>query len=58
MKPGDRDAAPGSRRTPSQSRSRALVRAIVEAAGRIVAESGAARVSTNHVARVAGVSVG
>ena len=58
----DRDSKP--RRLPLQSRSRELVRAIVEAAGRIVsadpeAEGGGSRgFSTNHVARLAGVSIG
>jgi AcrR family transcriptional regulator len=49
------------RRTPSQSRSRELVRAIVEAAGRIVSSEPDGRAggfSTNHVARIAGVSIG
>jgi hypothetical protein len=53
---------PGARprRTPSQSRSRELVRAIVEAAGRIVSAEPSARAgsfSTNHVARIAGVTL-
>jgi len=44
------------RKTPRQERSRALVDAIVEAAARVLIERG--DVNTNHVAELAGVSVG
>jgi AcrR family transcriptional regulator len=46
------------RRTPSQARSRATVEAILDAAARILRRDGADRLTTNHVAEAAGVSVG
>lgn len=45
-------------RTPKQSRSKATVAAILEAAARILAESGWAQLNTNAVAARAGVSIG
>jgi AcrR family transcriptional regulator len=49
---------PTRRRTPKQERSQATVDAIVEAAARLLAEEGYARLSTSRVAERAGVSVG
>ena len=49
---------PQARRIPRQSRSRALVEAILEATARILSERGYAGTNTNVVAEVAGVSVG
>ena len=46
------------RKSPAQSRSRATVAAILEAAARILEEGGPARLTTNRVAERAGVSVG
>jgi len=46
------------RKSPRQERSRATVDAIIEASARIIEEEGLARLNTNRVARVAGVSVG
>lgn len=46
------------RKRPKQVRSRALVEALVEATARVLAEEGRARLTTNRVAEVAGVSVG
>ena len=46
------------RKQPKQQRSRALVEAILDATARILAREGSERVTTNHVAEVAGVSVG
>lgn len=46
------------RRAPRQERARATVQAIKEAAGQLLVERGYARVSTNLIARRAGVSVG
>lgn len=46
------------RRTPNQERARASVDAVIEAAAQILVEEGYDRLSTNHVARRAGVSVG
>lgn len=46
------------RRTPIQSRSQDTVDALIEATARVLREDGWARLSTNQVARVAGVSVG
>ncbi len=45
-------------RKPGQDRSRATVDAILEAAARILEREGAERLSTNRVARDAGVSIG
>lgn len=46
------------RRTPSQSRSRATVEAIVEAAAQVFEQHGYAAGTTNRIAERAGVSVG
>lgn len=46
------------RKTPSQSRSRGTVEAIVTAAARVFVALGYARTTTNHIAAEAGVSVG
>lgn len=46
------------KKSPSQARSRASVDAMVQAAARILAEQGYAGLTTNAVARVAGVSIG
>lgn len=46
------------RRKAKQDRSRETVRAILEAAARVLQEHGYARATTNRVAEVAGVSVG
>jgi AcrR family transcriptional regulator len=53
-----RPAASRPRKLPVQSRSRETVRAILEAAARILGEEGAAGFNTNRIARKAGVSVG
>lgn len=49
---------PQPRRIPRQSRSRALVEAILEATARVLTEHGYAGTNTNLVAERAGVSVG
>ncbi len=46
------------RKVPRQERSRATVAAIVEAAARVLEARGFERMTTNHVAQTAGVSVG
>jgi AcrR family transcriptional regulator len=46
------------RKTPIQSRSRETVRAILQAAARILAAEGPDALTTNHIARVAGVGIG
>src|SRR3990172_4782804 len=46
------------RKQPKQARSQTTVEAILEATARILAAEGRARLSTNRVAEVAGVSVG
>lgn len=46
------------RRKPQQARSRELVRAIAMACERILAEEGAAALTTNRIAEVAGVNIG
>jgi AcrR family transcriptional regulator len=51
-------ALPEARRIPRQSRSRALVEAILEATARILSERGYANTNTNLVAERAGVSIG
>ena len=51
-------ALPQPRRIPRQSRSRALVDAILEATARVLTERGYAGTNTNLVAERAGVSVG
>jgi AcrR family transcriptional regulator len=50
------DLAP--RKRPRQARSRATVDAILEACARILSEAGAAALTTNAIARRAGVSIG
>lgn len=47
-----------NRRTPTQSRARLTVETILEATARVLVEDGYARLSTNRVARRAGVSIG
>lgn len=46
------------RKSPRQERSRATVEAIIRATAHVLAKDGYARASTNHIAAVAGVSVG
>lgn len=46
------------RRRPKQERSREIVRAIREAGLRILQEEGPAALTTNHIAKIAGVSIG
>jgi len=46
------------KKTPKQHRSKVMVEALIEATARILRTEGALAVSTNHVAAVAGVSVG
>lgn len=46
------------RRSPTQSRATATLRAIREAALRILKEEGHARLTTNRIAEVAGISIG
>jgi AcrR family transcriptional regulator len=46
------------RKSPKQSRSKALVEAILEATTRILPEQGLDRTSTNRIAELAGVSIG
>lgn len=46
------------KKQPVQARSRALVEAVIDAAARILVESGTAGLTTNHVAERAGVSIG
>src|SRR3546814_3035933 len=46
------------RKNPSQERSRATVNALVEATARILVKEGFDKASTNHIAELAGVSVG
>ena len=53
---GQRPAAP--RKLPQQERSRALVAAVCEACLRILDEDGARALTTNRIARVAGVGIG
>jgi len=51
-------AVESPRRKPIQSRSRETVRAILQAAARILTDEGLEHASTNRVAKVAGVSIG
>jgi len=46
------------RKKPAQTRSKATVEAILEAAARVLVEEGFDRTTTNRVAEVAGVSIG
>ena len=48
----------GGRRKPSQRRSQVTVTAILDAAARVFEERGFEAGTTNHVAEVAGVSIG
>jgi AcrR family transcriptional regulator len=57
-KPESAQVLPSPRRTPRQSRAHETVEAVVEAAARLLVESGYDRTSTNAIARRAGVSVG
>ncbi len=52
------DLALRPKKLPRQARARATFDAIVESAARLLATEGYAAVSTNHVADVAGVSIG
>jgi AcrR family transcriptional regulator len=47
-----------TRKSPRQARSRQMVEAILDATARVLGKSGYARLTTNQVAEVAGVSVG
>ena len=47
-----------TRRTPKQERARATVDAILEATAQLLVAEGTGRVSTNRIAKRAGVSVG
>jgi AcrR family transcriptional regulator len=49
---------PEPRRRPSQSRSKVLVDAIIQACRQILAEEGVERLTTNRIAEVAGVTIG
>ncbi|MCI0353744.1 MAG: TetR family transcriptional regulator, partial [Acidobacteria bacterium] len=46
------------RKKPQQTRSRQMVKTLVEATARTIAERGLADTTTNHIATRAGVSVG
>ncbi len=46
------------RKRPTQSRSRETVKAMLEATARLLADSGVEALTTNHVAELAGVSIG
>jgi AcrR family transcriptional regulator len=59
VKPTPPPKAPSAlRKSPRQARAQATVAAIVEAAARILVESGARALTTNRIAARAGVSVG
>ena len=45
------------RKIPTQARSRSLVDAIIESAARILQQEGMERLTTNHIAKVAGVGI-
>ena len=51
-------AGPSARKQPQQRRARDTVGVIHEAAARVLATRGHARTTTNHIAAVAGVSIG
>jgi len=53
-----RDSGAGGRRRPSQRRSQVTVTAILDAAARVFEERGFEAGTTNHVAELAGVSIG
>ncbi len=61
-RPSEEMRAPRKKRTPrkkpAQQRSRETVRAIVTAAARILARDGYEKTNVNHVAELAGVSIG
>lgn len=46
------------RKQPKQQRSQKMVEALIEATGRAIVEQGLAHASTNHIAALAGVSIG
>jgi AcrR family transcriptional regulator len=46
------------RKLPQQDRSRMMVEAILEATARILTEKGYSKTNTNHIAELAGVSIG
>jgi AcrR family transcriptional regulator len=54
----ERTEIPRLRRVPTQARSRARVRRLVDAAEELLATEGAEALTTTRVAEVAGVSVG
>ena len=49
---------PAPRRRPSQSRSKVLVDAIIQACKQVLADEGTERLTTNRIAEVAGVTIG
>ncbi|MFT4918666.1 MAG: AcrR family transcriptional regulator, partial [Zhongshania aliphaticivorans] len=49
---------PEPRRRPSQSRSKVLVDAIIQACKQVLADEGEERLTTNRIAEVAGVTIG
>lgn len=49
---------PEPRRRPSQSRSKVVVEAIIQACRQVLAEEGVERLTTNRIAEVAGVTIG
>lgn len=49
---------PEPRRHPSQSRSKVLVEAIIQACRQVLAKEGVERLTTNRIAEVAGVTIG
>jgi AcrR family transcriptional regulator len=49
---------PEPRRRPSQSRSKVLVDAIIQACRQVLAQEGVERLTTNRIAEVAGVTIG
>lgn len=57
-KPAERNVHAAKRREPAQLRARQTVEAILDAVTRIVKRNGTAGVTTNHIAEVAGVSIG
>lgn len=53
-----RKLPPEPRKRPSQSRSKLLVDAIIQACRQVLTEEGAERLTTNRIAEVAGVTIG
>lgn len=49
---------PAPRRKPTQSRSRVLVEAIIEACRQVLEEEGSEQLTTNRIAEVAGITIG